>query len=576
MASLLTGGALIRGGTVADGTGGVLAADVRIAEGVIAEVGPRLASCGEMVLDAGGAVVAPGFIDTHTHLDPTVFWDPACDPLPQHGVTTVVTGNCSLSLAPARAGRGGDLASLFAYIEDLPLGVLTGSVPWGSWTSWREYQATLRQRSFGVNLACLVGHTALRMFVMGTEAWERAAAPRELARIAALLGDSLRAGAFGLSTSLFDVDAAGRPVPSRLADDREFAAIVRALAAGRGILAFIPDVSSHARTVRDVARLGKVCLDHGVTAAWNGLFHDERKPERSAELLDQAARLQGGGARVFPQVSPRRVDVRVNWDGGMAFYSLPPWHEAVQATPAGKSALLADPRWRARAREEWDARPRTLLRHREPDRIRLTSVTRPEHGCWVGRTLGDLAAARGGHPSDVLADWVLANDGHPGVAGTGVENADADGVARLLGHPATLVSNSDAGAHVQTMCTAGDTTLLLARHVRDRADMTLGRAVWELTGRQAEVFGIPGRGIVAPGYIADLVIFDPARLAWKPEELAADLPGGAARLRRPAGGFRYTLVAGTIVQQEGTLTGNLPGTALTRLHAAPGGRGRCA
>lgn len=562
----MTGGTLIRGGTVADGTGAVLAADIRVTDGVIAEVGPRLASCGETVLDAGGAVVAPGFIDSHTHLDPTVFWDPACDPLPQHGVTTVVTGNCSLSLAPAPApaGHGAGLASLFAYIEDIPPEVLAGSVPWASWTSWGEYQAVLRQRRFGVNLACLVGHTPLRLAVIGAEAWERAAAPRELARIAALLEGCLRAGGFGLSTSLFDEDTAGRPVPSRLADDSEFDAIARALAAGGGVLAFIPDVSSHARTVRDVERLARTCWHHGVTAAWNGLFHDERKPERSAELLDQAARLRADGARVFPQVSPRRVDVRVNWDGGMAFYSLPPWHEAVQAAPAGKAALLADPRWRAAAREQWDARPRTLLRHKELSRILLTSVNRPEHACWVGRTLADLVGARGGHPSDVLADWVLANDGAPGVTGTGVENADADGVARLLAHPATLVSNSDAGAHVQMMCTAGDTTLLLARHVRDRADMTLGRAVWELTGRQAEVFGIPGRGVVAPGYAADLVVFDLAELAWEAEELTEDLPGGASRLRRPAGGFRYTLVAGVTVQENGRLTGNLPGTVLTR------------
>lgn len=545
-----------------DGTGcAAFGADVRVHGGLIVEVGSDLAPDGERELDACGAVVAPGFIDTHTHLDPAVFWDPRCDPMPQHGVTTVVTGNCSLSLAPVAAEQRVELASLFSYIEDMPQSVLARSVPW-TWTSWPEYQQALQQRMFGVNVAALVGHTPLRMFVMGSQAWERAATASERSRIAALLDGCLLAGAFGLSTSLFDEDTVKRPVPSRLADDAELDGLAQVLARRSAVLTFIPDVASHARILRDVERVATLCRRRGVTAAWNGLFHDERKPERSVELLQQAARLQAGGARIYPQVSPRRVDVRVNWNGGMAFYSMPPWHQALQATPLGKQLLLADPPWRQEARAAWDAMSRTLLRHKELDRIRLVSVTRQENSMWVGSTLADLVAARDGHPSDVLADWVLDNDGDPGVVALGVANADPEGVAELLRHPATLVSNSDAGAHVHMMCTAGDTTLLLARHARDRSDLTLEQAVWELTGRQAEVFGIPHRGRIAPGYAADLVVFDPGSLVWHEEELVADLPGRALRLRRPPGGFRYTLLGGALVQHDGALTGTCPGTLL--------------
>ncbi len=196
---------------------------------------------------------------------------------------------------------------------------------------------------FGVNVAALVGHTPLRMFVMGSQAWERAATASERSQIAALLDGCLLAGAFGLSTSLFDEDAVKRPIPSRLADDAELDGLAQVLARRGAVLTFIPDVASHARTMRDVERVATLCRRRGVTAAWNGLFHDERKPERSVELLQQAARLQAGGARIYPQVSPRRVDVRVNWNGGMAFYSMPPWHQALQATPPGKQVLLADP-----------------------------------------------------------------------------------------------------------------------------------------------------------------------------------------------------------------------------------------
>lgn len=547
---------------MADGTGGVLfRADVRIRDGAIAEIGTRLAGEGEVELDAGSAIVAPGFIDSHTHMDPVLFWDPSADPLPQHGVTTVVTGNCSLSLAPVLPEHRRRVADVFAYIEDLPTAALSGAVPW-SWTSWPGYIRELRSRSFAVNCACLVGHTPLRMTVMGEDAWDRPATRAEQVKIASLLDECMAGGAAGLSMSLFDEDAAKRPVPSRMADDSEVGVMLDVLARRCGLLSFIPGVASHAAIVRDVGRMGQMCLARDVRATWNGLFHDERKPERAAELLRQAQHQQGAGTRIYPQVSPRRQDVRVNWDGGMAFYSLAPWHELVQADMYFKPRLLKDDGWRTRARMAWDDQPRTLLRHKELDRIVLTSVTRPELAPWTGRTLADLVAESGAHPSDALADWVLKNDCCPGVTGTGIANADHEGVSELLCHPSTIISNSDAGAHAQMMCTAGDTTLLLADYVRDRDDMSLERAVHELTARQAELFGLSGHGILAQGSAADVTVFDLTELTWHPEELVADMPGGAERLRRPPGGIRYTITAGVVVQQAGVLTGELPGSVL--------------
>jgi N-acyl-D-aspartate/D-glutamate deacylase len=547
---------------VADGTGGALfRADVRIRDGVISEIGPRLAGEGETELDASGAIVSPGFIDSHTHLDPVLFWDPSGDPLPQHGVTTVVTGNCSLSLAPVPPEHRRRVADVFAYIEDMPAAALSGAVPW-SWTSWTGYMGELSSRSFAVNCACLVGHTPLRMTVMGEDAWDRPATQAEQVQIASLLDECMASGAAGLSMSLFDEDAARRPVPSRMADDSEVGVMLDVLARHRGLLSFIPDVASHTSLVRDVGRLGQMCRARDVRATWNGLFHDERKPERAAELLRQAQHLQEAGTHIYPQVSPRPQDVRVNWDGGMAFYSLAPWHELVQADRYFKLRLLQDDSWRARARRAWDDKPRTLLRHKELDKIVLTSVTRPELAPWTGRTLEDLVAASGAHPSDALADWVLRNDCCPGVTGTGIANADREGVAELLCHPSTIISNSDAGAHSQMMCTTGDTTLLLADYVRDRGDMRLEQAVHELTGRQAEMFGLTGRGVLAQGCAADVAVFDLTEVTWHPEELVADLPGGAERLRRPPGGIRYTITAGVVVQQAGVLTGKLPGSVL--------------
>jgi N-acyl-D-aspartate/D-glutamate deacylase len=234
----------------------------------------------------------------------------------------------------------------------------------------------------------------------------------------------------------------------------------------------------------------------------------------------------------------------------------------VQAPRPDKEPMLRDPAWRALAREEWDQVPRTMIPHKYPDRIRLVEVTRPENERWVGATLADLIAARGGHPSDVLADWLLENDVNPGIVGVGVGNSDPAGVAETLTHPASIVANSDAGAHLQMMCATGDTTLLLTRHVRDRGDLTVEQAVHKITGQLAGLFGFGGRGVLAEGAAGDLVVFNLDELDWATDVFVADLPAGARRLRRPTGGYRYTVVDGTVVQSDGELTGARPGSVL--------------
>jgi N-acyl-D-amino-acid deacylase len=240
------------------------------------------------------------------------------------------------------------------------------------------------------------------------------------------------------------------------------------------------------------------------------------------------------------------------------------WHRVVAAPAAGKAALLADDGWRAAARDEWDRTERAIFPHRRPETLRFVEVPGAGQERWLGRTFADLLAAHTGrHPSDVLADFVLANDCRPGIVATGLSNANPDGVAALLGHDHVLVSSSDAGAHVNMMCASGDTTLLLTRHVRDRGDLTLERAVHELTGRQADVFGFAERGRVAPGNIADLVVFALDELHYDDDVFVRDLPGDGTRLRRPEGGYRATIVAGVPVQLHGTMTGALPGRVIT-------------
>ncbi len=555
---------LIRGGEVVDGTGVPrVRADVRIRDGRIAEVGPDLAPAGEPEIDATGAVVTPGFIDTHAHTDPQVFWDPQLDPDPLHGVTTMLMGNCSLSLYPASPQTRGQIADLFAYIEDVPRHLFDDNVPW-SWSDFAGYRDAVNATGTGINLAGLVGHSPLRLAVMGDDAWTREATAQERSQMAALLEDAMRAGAWGLSTSFLDSDQHGRPVPSRAADMAEFDALFDVIhRCGYGLVEVVPGLLGDRPEVllEDLARR---CGARGIPLTWTGFTYTDSNPASTQKWIDLARTLTAEGIGFYPQLSPRSVDFRLNWDSSMMFMSMPVgWHKVIAARGAGKRELIRDPQWRATARNEWDRTEKALFPHRRPEAVRFVAVSGPEHEKWLGRSLADLVAEQGGHPSDVLADFVAANDFDLGLVAVGVSNSDVDGVARTLADPAVLISSSDAGAHVNMLCASGDTTLLLTRHVRERGDFTLEQAVYELTGRQAEVFGFGRRGVIAPGNVADVVVFALDELHYDADEFVHDLPKKGARLRRPEGGYRATVVDGVAVQLGGKLTGALPGRVIS-------------
>lgn len=558
------GNLLIRGGDVIDGTGSPgFRADVRVREGRIVEVAAGLETEGEAEVDAREAVVTPGFIDTHAHTDPQVFWDPTLDPEPLHGVTTMLVGNCSLSLYPVTQATRAQVADLFSYIEDVPRHLFDDSVPW-TWSNFEGYRDAVNATRTGANLAALVGHSPLRLAVMGEDAWTRAADGNERAQMAALLGEAVAAGAWGLSTSFLDSDQQGRPVPSRAADLEEFDALFDVLArAGRGVVEVVPGLLGPDPEIM-LVELARRCGARGIPLTWTGFLYSDSNPASTERWIALAERLGSEGIGFYPQMSPRTVDFRLNWDSSMMFMSMPEgWHKVIAAKGTDKAALLANPKWRATARAEWDRTERSLFPNRRPETVRFVDVVGEENAGWLGRTLADLVAERGGHPSDALADFVLENDCRPGVVAVGVSNADVDGVARTLANPAVLISSSDAGAHVQMLCASGDSTLLLTRHVRERQDLTLEDAVHQLTGRQADVFGFADRGRVAPGAVADLVVFSLPELHYDEDEFVHDLPRGGARLRRPEGGYRATVVDGVCVQEDGALTGALPGRVLS-------------
>ncbi len=562
---------LVRGGRVIDGTGApATPADVRVRDGVIVEVGPSLERQGETELDAGGACVAPGFIDIHTHYDGSIWWDPSVDPMPLHGVTTVVTGNCAISLAPLNRDDQAALVDMFCYIEDLPVGPVSTAVPW-TWRTWPEYRAAFNAAGASCNVAPLVGHNNLRMMVLGEESFERAATDDERAQLVALTLECMQAGAFGVSLSFVDLDSKRRRVPSRMGSPGELRDIGDALAStGRGLVQYVPRFMKTDGYIKDIDRVAAACGDAGVAHTYAPVLTGRGSRESSDAVMAHTREVRAAGGRVWPQVSPKSgFDIRLVFDGSTAPYAgMPAWAAMAAAGGAEKTAMLADPAWRERAREDWGSTVFTLFPKHALESFTVSAVANPELRVFEGKPFRAVMDARPGHPADVLAQWVLETDAESNLVRPGSADEDPDHMAALLSDDDVLVGASDAGAHVLALCGAGDTTLLLTRHVRARGDLSVEAAVHKLTGQAAAAFGIRDRGVVSPGYAGDLAVFDLDELKYEREVIVADMPGGAKRFTRPTGGYRATIVNGAVTQLDGHQTGAHPGRMLHS--AAPG------
>ncbi|TML43630.1 MAG: amidohydrolase [Actinobacteria bacterium] len=533
---------VLRNALVVDGSGGeARRVDVTVDGGRIASVGegppsPRPgAGAGEEV-DLDGLVLAPGFIDIHTHYDAQVLWDPDLTPSCWHGVTTVIMGNCGFGIAPTRPGHRSTIARTLENVEGMSVEALEAGIPW-SFETFPEYLDTLDAAPKRLNVGALLGHTPLRLYVLGEEAVEREATEEETERMRDLVAEALEAGAMGFATSRSPTHQGdgGRPVPSRLASTAELFRLASALGeAGRGVVQVTPGPGLFVQELAELAQQ----LRRPVS--WTALLTGFGPRGSATGILQRQSELEG---EVWPQVACRPLVMQLTLEDPFPLAQLPSFKEVLATPRARRAGLYADAAWRERARPElgrgWTSRlPTSVVAETE------------RHGPLKGRTLADIAAERGVEPFDVLVDLSLEEDLRTRFRVV-LANDDEDEVGDLLRDHRSLLGLSDAGAHASQLCDACFSTHLLGHWVRERKVLSLEEAVWRLTGHPHQAFRIPGRGLLRPGYAADLVAFDPDTVGVTEMERVWDLPAGADRLLARSQGVEHVWVNGVAVRTDG-------------------------
>lgn len=553
---------IVRGGTLVDGTGAPgRKADVRVCDGVVAEIGPNLKPDREREVDASGAYVTPGFIESHSHFDGAMWWDPGCDPLPAYGTTSAIIGNCGLTVAPISAEQRAGMIDLFCFIEDLPLAAFTHHIPW-TWEDWAGYRAAADANPTAVNLGSFVGHQALRTFVMGDDAWERAATDSERKALARELDKALSVGALGFSTTFMDTDRTNREVPSRRADDAEFAAYIDVLAKHPGsTFQFVPRFMQPQFWGDDLERIVALCEAKGVRGNYVALRPTRMYEAEFAERLPITQKLRDR-VDFWSAFSAAPTYVNLHFERSIMWHGMISWHEMVNGDdPAEKLRRLSDGAWRAKARAEWDACTYNLAPIRFPERILLAHSEREITG-ETGLSLRDYADRHQLHPSDAMAQWIVTN-GIGSSMMTAPQEMLEDEAIGLLRDPHTIAAISDAGAHLQMFNGAGNATWMLAHYVRDRQLCTIEEIVHSVTGKLATHFGLAERGTLEVGQAGDLNVFALDEIDVKPDVRVDDVPGGGWRYTRHPAGYRATACNGVLTFADGKPTGERPGSFLS-------------
>jgi len=574
---------VIRGGSVVDGTGaGAFEADVAVKDGAIAAVG-RIAGSGVEEIDARGQVVTPGFVDIHTHYDGQATWDQRMQPSSWHGVTTVVMGNCGVGFAPCRPDDHDRLIRLMEGVEDIPFPVLTEGLPW-NWESYSDYLDSLSKRRFDVDIGSQLPHAALRVFVMGERGVNREpATAADIHAMAAIAKRAMETGAIGFGTSrtLNHRSSDGSPIATLTAGEDELTGIAMGMAAanngaGKGVLQVVSDFNDPAE---EFAMLRRIVEASGRPLSFS-LLQSPRDPEQWRFMLEQMSAAKAAGLQIRAQVATRPVGVLFGFElTANPFSTYPTYREISNLTFSERIARLRDPDFRARllADEPDSGRAPGLSPARAWERIYPMGLDSPDYEPTPATSIAAIAEARGADPRAVALDHML--DGGEG-GGRGMlylpllnyAQDNLDPAYKMLQHDCVVPGLSDGGAHVGMICDGSFPTTNIVHWTRDRTrgpKLSLEHMVKAQCRDTAETVGLFDRGLVQPGYRADLNVIDYGRLKLMAPSVAHDLPTGGRRLIQRAQGYVATIVAGQVTYRNGEPTDALPGRLLRGAQAAP-------
>jgi N-acyl-D-aspartate/D-glutamate deacylase len=556
---------IIRNGTIVDGSGMPrFRGDVGIADGKIAAIGKIRESARETI-DADGHIVAPGLIDAHTHMDAQVFWDALGTCSCWHGVTSVVMGNCGFSLAPC--GEKDKLLVMrnLERAEDISPEAMEAGIKW-SWTTFAEYLDAVERQPKGINYAAYMGHSALRTYVMGQRAFDEAATTEDLQMMREELGNAIRAGAIGFTTSRTSNHQTpdGRPVASRIANWDEVRSLVGVMGdLGAGIFEIAgEDTGAEGPRLDDyLARLKALAVDTSVPVTY-GMFSSRRAPDYWRNYFKLADETAAAGGRMFIQVHSRSLNVLLSFETVMPFDRIPAWKEIRKLPLAQQEAALRNPETRRRlveaARERGQAERGVGAEVRSANFKWMFPLLRPTP---PHRSIAEIADAEHKDPVDVIIDLALARNLKQFFMQTLV-NEDQDRVLEMMKHPRSVVTFSDSGAHVSQIMDSSLQTHVLSHWVREKQALTLEEAIRSMSFVPAYHWGLKGRGLLREGNFADVMVFDPEKITPQLPELAHDLPAGAKRLKQKSEGLLATVVNGQVLLRNNEHTGAVPGKLL--------------
>ncbi|MFQ3315391.1 MAG: N-acyl-D-amino-acid deacylase [Candidatus Poriferisodalaceae bacterium] len=546
----------VTGGTIIDGTGAPrFLGDLGIKNGKVVAMGSAPSEA-VRTIDATGKIVSPGFVDIHTHYDAQVMWDPMVSCSPWHGVTTIVMGNCGFSVAPTRPEHRDLIMRTLENVEGMSVEALrAGLGDWG-FETFPEYLDALQNNGCAVNMAAMIGHTALRMYVMGEDATEREATAEEIATQRRLVTEALEAGALGFATSRANthVGYGGRPVPSRMATPEEIIEIAQALGDVGGVM---QATQGRGLSHDEFARVAETT---GANVSWTALLASAVGPGSHLKDVEEAHALAARGLPVYPQVAVQPVQFDMSWKAPFIYEGMRLFQPVAQSDFEGRKAYYADQDWRALFKEKAGNGGKI------GDRWARTEISSyPLDPSMEGRNVQQMADEMGQDPVDLMLDMALDANLDMRIV-QDVLNHDRDEIDELLHDATTVIGLSDAGAHASQLCDAKYSTEFLSTFVRDRQSFDLETAVHMLSQRPAQVFGIEDRGFLAEDGFADVVIFDADEVGHNGKRRVFDLPSGADRLISDAVGINAVIVNGTLIREDGADTvsssDSLPGKLL--------------